>query len=123
MFNAIIDIKRKAAPDGAAFVLPILVHAVALLETVHASARIHQLLTAGEEGVALGADFDLELALDGTALEGFTASAAHDALAVVGMDIALHLVALHSNLLGAGRLAALLLHLALQHVPNSPIIN
>ena len=85
---------------------------VALLEAIHASARIHQLLPAGEEGMALGADFHLELALDGTALEGFATSATHDAFTIIGMDVVLHLAVLHSNLLGAGRLAALLLHLA-----------
>lgn len=71
------------------------VHTITLLETIHASTRIYQLLTAGKEGVALGADFNLELALYRAALEGFAASAAHDAFAIIGMDIALHLVALH----------------------------
>ena len=91
---------------------PALVHAVTLLEAIDASARIHQLLPAGEEGMALGADFHLELALNRTALEGFTAGATYDAFTIIGMDVVLHLAVLHSNLLGAGRLAALLLHLA-----------
>ena len=72
------------------FLFVVLVHAVALLEAINASAGIYQLLTAGVEGVALGADFNLEFALNGTALEGFTASATNDALAVSGMDILLH---------------------------------
>ena len=71
-----------------------LVHAVALLEAIHASAGVHQLLTAGVERMALGADFDLELALNGTALESLAASAANDALTVCGMDILLHFVLL-----------------------------
>ena len=40
--------------------------------------------------MALGANFDLELALYGTGLEGLTASAADDAFAVRGMDILFH---------------------------------
>ena len=67
-----------------------LVQAVALLEAIYASARINQLLAAGIERMALGTNFDLELALDGTALEGLAACAAHDALAVGRMDILLH---------------------------------
>ena len=67
-----------------------LLHAVTLLELINASAAVDQLLTAGEEGVALGADFDLELALDGTALEGLTAGTANDALAVGRMDVLFH---------------------------------
>ena len=59
--------------------------------------------------MALGTNFDLELALDGTALEGLAASATNDALTVIGVDILLHRVIL-LYLLGAGRLAALLLH-------------
>ena len=67
-----------------------LFHAVALLELIHASAAVNQFLTTGVEGVALGADFDLELALYGTALEGLTASTANDALAVGRMDVLFH---------------------------------
>jgi hypothetical protein len=40
--------------------------------------------------VALGADFNLELALYGTALEGFTACATDDAFAVGRMDVLFH---------------------------------
>ena len=89
-----------------------LFHAVTLLELINTSAAVNEFLAAGVEGVALGADFNLELALYGTALEGFATSATHDAFTIIGMDVVLHLAVLHSNLLGAGRLAALLLHLA-----------
>ena len=44
--------------------------------------------------MALGADFDLEFALNGTALEGLAASAANDALTISGMDILLHFILL-----------------------------
>ena len=67
-----------------------LVYAVALLELINASAAVDHLLTAGVEGVALGADFDLELALNGTALEGLTAGTANDALAVGRMNVLFH---------------------------------
>ena len=67
-----------------------LFHAEALLETIDASAGINQLLLTGVEGMALGADFDLQLALDGAGFESFTAHAANDALAIVGMDLFLH---------------------------------
>ena len=40
--------------------------------------------------MALGADFNLELALNGTALEGLTACAANDAFAVGRMDVLFH---------------------------------
>ena len=66
------------------------VHAVTLLELVNASARVNELLATGVEGMALGADFDLELTLDGAALEGLAAGTANDALTVCGMDILLH---------------------------------
>ena len=61
-----------------------LLHAVTLLEL------INTFLAAGVEGVALGADFNLELALYGTALEGFTACATDDAFAVGRMDVLFH---------------------------------
>ena len=52
--------------------------AVTLLELINTSAAVNELLTTGVEGVALGADFDPELALYGTALEGLTAGTAND---------------------------------------------
>ena len=96
-------------------------HAVTLLETVNTSASVHKLLLARKERMALGANFNLELTLDGTALEGLTASATNDALTVIGVDILLHRVIL-LYLLGAGRLAALLLHAGIYN-PNEVIIS
>ena len=63
---------------------------VALLELVHAAAGIHQLLLAGVERVALGADFNAQLLLGGAGCERFTAYAANDRLAILGMDAFLH---------------------------------
>jgi hypothetical protein len=113
--------KQKKRGNPCFFYLSQLVHAIALLKAIHASAGIYQLLTAGKERVALGANFNLELTLDGTALEGLTASATNDALTVIGVDILLHRVIL-LYLLGAGRLAALLLHAGIYN-PNEVIIS
>ena len=63
---------------------------VTLLELVHAAAGVHQLLLAGEVGVALGADFNLQFLLGGTGGESLTAYATDDGLAVLGMDAFLH---------------------------------
>ena len=67
-----------------------ILHAETLLETVDASAGVHQLLLAGVVGVALRADFNTQLRLGRAGLEGFAAHAANDALAVLGMDLFLH---------------------------------
>ena len=64
--------KQKKRGNPCFFYLSQLVHAIALLKAIHASAGIYQLLTACKERVALGANFNLELTLDGTALEGLT---------------------------------------------------
>ena len=61
-----------------------------LLEAIHASTGIDQLLTAGVEGVALGANFDLQLALDGAGFERLTAHATDGRLAIFGMDLLFH---------------------------------
>ena len=62
----------------------------ALLEAIDASASVHELLLAGIEGMALGADINLHFRFGGTGLERLTAYAANDALAVLGMDLFLH---------------------------------
>ena len=61
-----------------------------LLEAIHASAAVHQLLLAGVEGVALGANFDLQFALHRTRLKRLTAHATDDGLAIFGMDLFFH---------------------------------
>ena len=72
--------------------LAVCLHAVALLEAIHASAGVNHLLLAGVEGMALGADINSKFLLGGAGLEGFTAHAATHGLAVIGMDVFLHLV-------------------------------
>jgi hypothetical protein len=49
-----IQEKRKPGYPG-------LLHVVLLLELVYASAGVHQLLLAGKERMAAGADFDVEV--------------------------------------------------------------
>ena len=61
-----------------------------LLEAIHASTRVNQLLLARVERMALGADIHLQLFLRGAGLEGLTAYAANDAFTVLGMDSFLH---------------------------------
>ena len=67
-----------------------LFHVETLLEAVNASAGIDQLLLAGVEGVALGANFDLQFTLHGTRLKRLTAHATDDGLAIFGMDLFFH---------------------------------
>jgi hypothetical protein len=65
-------------------------HVETLLEAVNASAGINQLLLAGKERVALGANFDLQLGLDRPRLKRLTAYATDDGLAIFGMDLFFH---------------------------------
>ena len=67
-------------------------HAEALLEAIDAAATVHQLLFAGEERVTLRANFNTQFRLGGTGLERFTAHAANDAFAILGMDLFFHAI-------------------------------
>lgn len=62
----------------------------ALLETIHTTARINQLLLAGIERMALGTDIHLHLFLGRSGFKSFTAYAANHALTILGMNIFLH---------------------------------
>ena len=64
--------------------------AVTLLETINTTARVNELLLAGEERVALGADFNAQLRLSGTRYEGVAANAGHGRLLILRMDAFLH---------------------------------
>ena len=70
--------------------LHLLFHIEPLLEAINTSASINQLLLSGVERMALGADINLHLFLGGAGLKCFTAYAANDAFAVLGMDVFLH---------------------------------
>ena len=62
-----------------------------LLELINTSACINKLLLAGEEGVALGADFNSHLATGGgLGGNGLAAGAADNALFVLRMDSGFH---------------------------------
>ena len=67
-----------------------LVETEALLETIDTSAGIHQLLLAGVEGMALGADIHSKFLLGRAGFKRLTAHAANDAFAVLGMNFFLH---------------------------------
>ncbi len=57
-----------------------------LLEAIHASTRVNQLLLARIERMTLGADIHPHFPHGGAGFEGLTASAANDAFTVLGMD-------------------------------------
>src|SRR5699024_3398768 len=63
-----------------------------LVETINTSTGVNQLLLAGIEGVALGANFHTDVLLSGAGGEDVAASAANGRLLVVGMDSFLHVV-------------------------------
>ena len=67
-----------------------LLHIETLFEAIHTSAGIHQLLLAGEERMAFGADFDFQLGFNGAGLKRFTANAANGGLDIFRMDFFFH---------------------------------
>ena len=69
-----------------------LLQAETLVEAINASTGVNQLLLAGIEGVALGADFNTDLLLGRASGKSITASATDGGLLVVGMDTFLHFV-------------------------------
>ena len=67
-----------------------------LLELVNTSACINKLLLAGEEGMALGANFNSDLAsLGGLGNNGFAACALDHALFILGLDSFFHFIIPH----------------------------
>jgi hypothetical protein len=73
------------------FVL-ILLQAKTLVEAINTSTGVNQLLLAGIERVALGADLDTDLLLGGAGGKDVTAVATDRGLFVLGMDTFLHFV-------------------------------
>ena len=61
-----------------------------LVEALDASAGIDQLLLAGEEGVALGADFNTEIRDGRTGLDGVAAGAPDNGGLIIGMNFLFH---------------------------------
>ena len=68
-----------------------------LLEAIHTAAAVHQLLFAGKERMALGADFDADLGDSGDGLQRVTAGAANYSRAILGMDAFFHAISPLSN--------------------------
>jgi hypothetical protein len=65
--------------------------AVALIETIHASRRVNQLLLAREKRMASRADFDVQVALlGGASLKRFAAGARNSNLGIVWMNLWFH---------------------------------
>src|SRR6476646_7624579 len=62
----------------------------ALLEALHPAARVHELLLARVERVAVRADLDVELRLRRSGLERVPAGARHRREDILGMDVGLH---------------------------------
>ena len=74
-----------------------LVQAELLVELGNAAAGIDQLLLAGKEGMALGADFYADLGDGGDGLQRITAGAANHSRAILGMDAFFHAISPLSN--------------------------
>ena len=68
----------------------LLLQAKTLVEAVHTSAGVNQLLLAGVEGMALGADFHVDLRLGGAGMDDLTAGAGDGAVHILGMDALFH---------------------------------
>ena len=67
-----------------------LLQAELLVEAFNTSASVNQLLLAGIERVALGADFNSDILLSRPGLEHGTTSTANGGLLIIGMDSLLH---------------------------------
>ena len=67
-----------------------LLDAVLLVELINTAARIDELLLAGVEGVALGADLNGDVLTGGAGLDDLTAGAADGGRLIVGMNSGLH---------------------------------
>ena len=67
-----------------------LLTAETLVEALNTSAGVDQLLLASVEGVALGANFDVDLGLGGTSLDHVAACAGDGAVNVIRMDTLFH---------------------------------
>ena len=69
-----------------------LLQAESLVETINTSTGVNQLLLAGIERVALGADFNADVLLGGAGRKDVATGTANRSLFVLGMDTFLHVV-------------------------------
>src|SRR6185295_4390398 len=91
------DRRRRRGPKGARVVasspaLPLLdrLPVVLALEALHAARRVDEPLLPGEEGVALGADLDLDGRSGGAGVNDLSAVARNRRINVVRMNRSLH---------------------------------
>ena len=70
----------------------LLLDAVLLIELINTAAGINELLLAGVEGVALGADFNGDALTGGAGLDGGAACALDNGGLIVRMDSCLHCI-------------------------------
>ena len=70
----------------------VLLQAETLVEAINTSTGVNQLLLAGIERVALGADLNTNVLLGGASGKDIATSAANGGLFVIGMDTFLHFV-------------------------------
>ena len=82
--------KRGPVPTPALSCI-LLLQAELLVELVHAAAGIDQLLLAGVEGMALGADFYGDVLAGGAGLDDLAAGAADGGTLIVGVNTVLHI--------------------------------
>ena len=83
---------RKSPHYAYAVQASILLQAESLVEPINTSTGVNQLLLAGIERVALGADFNADVLLGGTGRKDVATGAANRSLFVIGMDTFLHVV-------------------------------
>ena len=72
--------------------LRVLLQAKTLVEAINTSTGVNQLLLAGIERVALGADLNTNVLLGGTSSKSVATCTADSGLFVLGMDTFLHFV-------------------------------
>ena len=70
----------------------VLLQAESLVETINTSTGVNQLLLAGIERVALGADFNADVLLSGAGRKDVATGTTDRCLFVIGMDTVLHVV-------------------------------
>ena len=83
---------KEISPHRLRCGLYFLLQAETLVETIDTSTGVNQLLLAGIERVALGANFHTDVLLSGAGGKGVTAGAADGGLLILGMDAFSHVV-------------------------------
>ena len=92
IFSMLLHRKKSGLQKAVRKFSVVLLQAEALVEAINTSTGVNQLLLAGIERVALGADFHTNVLLGGTSGKDIAAGAADGGLFVLGMDTFLHFV-------------------------------